>query len=166
MQRYAYDHNNQAPMISLKEGEVGKDQNGNDAHLNQWVRYLDVQPEIGRLKGIIAEHDRAVFNVEVAVPVEQYSPPGEMRGGPKDLVVSGERINQLLNELYHDRSRLERQLQHAAELAADAAQAFQDLLNKDYGDRGVEEPMSEELVAAVIAGSKLGEFSEANGAGD
>jgi hypothetical protein len=138
MQRYAYDHENKGPMIYLKEGEVGKDRAGNDA------RYWEVEnlvEENKRLQGIIAEHDRATFSIQSA--------PDETR------------TNQLINELYHERSRLEKQLQHAAELAADAAEAFQDLFNKDYG--GVEEPMSEELVAAIIAGSKLGEFSEANG---
>ncbi len=70
------------------------------------------------------------------------------------------RTNQLLNELYHDRSRLEKLVQHAAELARDSAEALAALLNKDYGD--ADQPQSDELVAVCIAGAKLGEFAEAN----
>lgn len=70
------------------------------------------------------------------------------------------RTNQLVNELYHDRARLENLVKHAAELAREAATALQDLLNKDYG--ATDQEQSDELVAVIIAGSKLGEFAEAN----
>jgi hypothetical protein len=103
MQRYAYDHATQS-LSPLMPGEVGKNAQGKDAPRNQWVRYDDVKKAGPYLKNMVDEaygkglqHGNEQAHMAASAPTKD------------------KRTEQLLNELYHDRARLERVVKSAVD---------------------------------------------------
>jgi hypothetical protein len=74
----------------------------------------------------------------------------------KDFIVTDTRTNQLLNELYHDRARLEKLVANAKYLAYETAVSLEELSEEQRWPDGVN-PITSRL---VVLGSKLAQFSE------
>lgn len=69
------------------------------------------------------------------------------------------RTNQLINELYHDRARLEKELQAAKGLADDSVEAITDLLTVTFPVDG-DVTLSQEWVDVMISAAKLRHFAD------
>lgn len=159
MQRFSFRHMNVGYTSAEADG--------------QWVRYADASKEISAAyesgvangKGISATDRHYArpqlndyrLNAEVEY-TSQWTPPGvKLRGTSADVIVNGKHVNQLLNEVYHDRARLEAVVERSVELLTRYS-------------KGVKEDIADGTIESTLAYTwqpllgETTEFVKANGA--
>jgi hypothetical protein len=117
----------------------------------RWSALADIL--IAKQADTIAESDRAIGNAyrEGGRYVQE-----RLEDERKD---TDQRTSQLLNELYHDRSRLEKVVETAANLAIDAASSIAKVLNDTFPGE-FSETLSQNLADLIMDASRLKQFAD------
>ena len=79
-----------------------------------------------------------------------------------DKRITDQRTSQLLNELYHDRARLEKVVENAVNLAQDAASTMAEILEETFPGNP-SEPLSQNLADLIMDAARLKQFADAYG---
>jgi hypothetical protein len=131
------------------EGEAFMDQDPNGSY----VMFSDLKvlnEQITHLHAIIvADRER------IALRDAEYN---RLRAEPGVVNIRDTRVNQLINELYHDRARLEKIIQRACLLAEEVCLASADMHDKHLSEL----QNSQEIVDFTIRLAQLKEFGESN----